>query len=531
MINNRKRRVPHGFIKNFSVETQEKIIFHLNNPSKVLLVLIALSIFCFFHSLFSYYTLFSFSLAILASFLLIKNCVEEIHKNGLINFLPKRLQTFLLNRSIFDVLCDLWFIPKIGLYIKAFAGPFYYEYTPEKALTNFEVIGLTRAVTVKGFLNLFPGLKKVLLPPNRPKSPIKRLGIKADDINNKDEIDSDDSSSSVSSLPPEEEKKGDTDMKADYSSNPNFPMKNPEENANKSLDENIQINSNYNTFVNIQSTVIFRSDAFKSQNIPLIIRDDQKKPMEGTIPLKTNKKSKRSPQFINGIISNKQPKNFFYDDIFEKDNNHQILEKTTEFQNLKDSNINKKPPNFKSNKFPSFPIINDDLPIDIPKTKVISSCKKSEKEALDKIKRASIILDEDVLVSNAWDNIKKFELKKLEEKKKIDNGEVEEEEQVRGVFNIVQLMNEIKKNGILSKINNQVLMKLLGVSAIGLLLQLKYNKKARAWIINSLMYMGFSGIFLLFGSSLALLIVKSLKNQKKGRKALKDDENDKKINL
>ena len=72
------------------------------------------------------------------------------------------------------------------------------------------------------------------------------------------------------------------------------------------------------------------------------------------------------------------------------------------------------------------------MPLDIPKTKIISFCKKKEKEALENNKKAA--LDEDVLVSNAWDNRKKFELKKLEEKKKIDDGEIEEECSISSIY-------------------------------------------------------------------------------------------------
>ena len=503
MISHRKKKLHHTIIQNFSPETQEKIIFHLNNPLKLYMILIALGFCCFFHSLFSYYTLFSFSLAIASIFLLIKNCITQIHEKGLINFLPKRLQNFMLNRSIFDVLCDLWFIPKMGLYLKAFFGPFYYEYTPDKALNNFETIGLTRAVTVKGFLHLFPGLKKVLLPANRAKLAITTSSNKAKELNGF-ESDTSNSSSGVASFLEEEKKE---ENKAE---DINSPM-----NKNNEF-ENVQINSSYNinqpAFIKIKSTVIFQSETFKAQNIPLTLKDDPRKQAESKAT--KNKKNKRSP-LLNGIIVNKQNKDFYYDDIFDKDGNEKNHD-----SNLLEENNHKGTRLLKKNKMQSIPLINHEMPIDIPKTKIISSCKKNEKEALENSKKA--VLDDDVKISNAWDNRKKFELKKLEEKKKIDDGEIEEDQQVRGMFNLVNLLNEIKKNGILSKINTKVLMKLLAVSSLGLLLQLKYNKKARTWIVNGFMYLGFSAIFLLFGSSLALVVVKSLKSKKTARKSKND---------
>ena len=43
----------------------------------------------------------------------------------------------LVNRSIFDVLCDIWFFPKISVYVRKFLTPFLYEMTPHDALREF----------------------------------------------------------------------------------------------------------------------------------------------------------------------------------------------------------------------------------------------------------------------------------------------------------------------------------------------------------------------------------------------------------
>ena len=534
MIHPRKKRLADGIIKNFSPKTQERIIFHLNNPSKLYLFLIAFGFLCFFHSLFSYYTLFSFSLAMISIFLLIKTCIKQIHEKGLINFLPLKFQNFLLDRSLFDVLCDLWFIPKIGLYLKAFFGPFYYDYTPEKALSNFEVIGMTRAVTVKGFLNLFPGLKKVILPPNGPKSPLRKpkqhnaANGNHNVIGSQNEGDTSSPSTSEASFVAEEEEKKDDFNEISMSEaqggepKPNNMQFLPNE-QNKT--QNIQIINNSN-FVNVQSTVIFRSETFKSENVPMIVKGEERSKAnnEKNKILNSKKNRKRSP-FSNGIIS-KHQKNLFIDEVLEKDG---ITPSPTGL------NLEMEKSSFEVNKFKSsvpkkkvehFGIIRGEDNLDaMPKTKVISSCKKSEKEALENIRRASLILDEGVLITNSWDNQKKYDLKKLEEKKKIEDGD-EEVQQVKGMFNIVNMLNEIKKNGILSKVNDKILMKLLGLSSIGLLLQLRYNKKARDWIVNSFMYMGFSMVFVLFGSSLALIVVKNFKSKgKKGKNLTKSEQN------
>jgi hypothetical protein len=73
----------------------------------------------------------------------------------------------MLHRSIFDILCDLWFIPKITIYIKAFLTPFIYHMKPEEAVHNLEEIdpSVKDAILTKGIINLFPQkIRKVLLP-------------------------------------------------------------------------------------------------------------------------------------------------------------------------------------------------------------------------------------------------------------------------------------------------------------------------------------------------------------------------------
>ena len=70
--------------------------------------------------------------------LFLKLKIEAIKEVGLINCLPKALRSILIERSIFDVLCDIWFIPTISFYIKKLLEPFLYEMTPEEAreMTN-----------------------------------------------------------------------------------------------------------------------------------------------------------------------------------------------------------------------------------------------------------------------------------------------------------------------------------------------------------------------------------------------------------
>ena len=44
--------------------------------------------------------------------------------------MPRHLAHTLVNRSIFDILCDLWFFPKVAIYIRKLLTPFIYQMTP-----------------------------------------------------------------------------------------------------------------------------------------------------------------------------------------------------------------------------------------------------------------------------------------------------------------------------------------------------------------------------------------------------------------
>lgn len=57
----------------------------------------------------------------------------RITNDGIISFLPSALQKSLYNRSLFDFLCDIWYLPQISLYAKAFLKPFFIATTPEEA--------------------------------------------------------------------------------------------------------------------------------------------------------------------------------------------------------------------------------------------------------------------------------------------------------------------------------------------------------------------------------------------------------------
>lgn len=58
-------------------------------------------------------------------FKIVTTKTEKVLSRGLINYLPETWRNALLNRSILDILCDLWFIPSLSLYIKAMVMPMF----------------------------------------------------------------------------------------------------------------------------------------------------------------------------------------------------------------------------------------------------------------------------------------------------------------------------------------------------------------------------------------------------------------------
>eukprot|EP00331_Platyophrya_macrostoma_P013849 CAMPEP_0176419906 /NCGR_PEP_ID=MMETSP0127-20121128/8312_1 /TAXON_ID=938130 /ORGANISM="Platyophrya macrostoma, Strain WH" /LENGTH=407 /DNA_ID=CAMNT_0017800445 /DNA_START=171 /DNA_END=1394 /DNA_ORIENTATION=+ len=102
-----------------------------------------------------------------AAIALAKLRIESILERGIMSFLSKKTQKVLLERSIFDFLCDLWFMPRIGLYLKAIFRPFIIAIPPEEAAHVFEELpeSSQRIFLQKGIVNLLPPkLKTAVLP-------------------------------------------------------------------------------------------------------------------------------------------------------------------------------------------------------------------------------------------------------------------------------------------------------------------------------------------------------------------------------
>lgn len=61
--------------------------------------------------------------------------INQILTRGLISYFPESWKNAMLNRSILDILCDVWFIPNFSLYVKAIVMPLF-----DKSITPDDVI-------------------------------------------------------------------------------------------------------------------------------------------------------------------------------------------------------------------------------------------------------------------------------------------------------------------------------------------------------------------------------------------------------
>lgn len=96
----------------------------------------------------------------------------------LIERLSPRLRNLLLKRSLYDVLCDIWFMPKLGTYIKLFLGPIFLNTSREQYQTLLKKAdnpALVEKLNRKGLIYFMPSVvQHVMLPFDQPVQPCLR---------------------------------------------------------------------------------------------------------------------------------------------------------------------------------------------------------------------------------------------------------------------------------------------------------------------------------------------------------------------
>lgn len=103
--------------------------------------------------------------------------IDEILKRGLAYYLPMPLKNALLNRSLLDILCDMWFIPTMSVYIKTMMAPVLSNKRrgPEEAVKYLDPLEPKQREFFirKGLAFLFPRkITKILLPRDYFQNPL-----------------------------------------------------------------------------------------------------------------------------------------------------------------------------------------------------------------------------------------------------------------------------------------------------------------------------------------------------------------------
>ena len=89
----------------------------------------------FLLTLFDPLTIFLCWLSLLMIWGYCKLRVKRVLEGGLIVYLPEKLRKGLEERSIFDVLCDIWFMPVTTNILKAVTKPFFTSVRPDQAVS------------------------------------------------------------------------------------------------------------------------------------------------------------------------------------------------------------------------------------------------------------------------------------------------------------------------------------------------------------------------------------------------------------
>ena len=125
----------------------------LNDQVQIIIsnILIYTGIVLFLVTIFSIYTLISFLLIYLGFRMIILQKLKHIEDKGLLEYFSESTKKTLLERSIFDILCDVWFIPNVSLWVKMFVRPFMNEMRPEEAIQNLDdlPVDAKRAILTK----------------------------------------------------------------------------------------------------------------------------------------------------------------------------------------------------------------------------------------------------------------------------------------------------------------------------------------------------------------------------------------------
>lgn len=103
-----------------------------------------------------------------------------MHRSVIVTKFSKNIQDTLLEKSVFDMLCDFWYFPGISRYIKPLIMPLITGDGPEKTIKSFDNLSPTfkHAVMRKGIVHLFPSWVKKFIQPYESFTHMKEFNFK-----------------------------------------------------------------------------------------------------------------------------------------------------------------------------------------------------------------------------------------------------------------------------------------------------------------------------------------------------------------
>lgn len=92
---------------------------------------------------------------------------KELKEQGLVTFMPDKVQDVLLHRSLLDLLMLIWDLPNLIEYLKRLIYPFFVHVDKTEALMLFQELSpdVAAIMDTKGLVNMLPvSVKKVIVP-------------------------------------------------------------------------------------------------------------------------------------------------------------------------------------------------------------------------------------------------------------------------------------------------------------------------------------------------------------------------------
>ncbi|KAL4438621.1 hypothetical protein ABPG74_015519 [Tetrahymena malaccensis] len=500
-----------------------------------------LSLIIFLFLQFNWTTIVTLALIFASLVQLLRIQYFKLQERGFISLLPRTLQVHLLDRSIFDLLCDIWYIPKISLYIKAFFKPFVQNISPEEAACALQELpdSAKRAIMTKGLINFLPNFMQSAIMPqqnqevesnnsNNTNLPYLKQRYFDEDNEDQDSLGSTNTTKSAKSNNLQADDYLYDKIHRNLDSNifiaphaPKHPLSSliqDDEYQDQIYNNDFQYKTNTNSSNNQYSNKQQRNLSLKEMTID----ENRDSSLERRQPLRSlNKNAQHEFSFNNNLfkLSQNEPNTFIksQDNKMQKNvrwSNHSLHQSTSsEDEHL----LNSSSQNF-YDIFHNRGALSDE---ELPKTKLIASSSAqiiSSSEDVTKSPTSSQKLKPKI--ADKWDKLELFRNKiKQNYQKFIQIKQTQEQganitnkpnliSSARSILNLFHNIMELKKMGNLSNIDNKKLIKIFIASSIFMGAQVMTSRRARRWMINSSLMLLYIFSFLLTTGTLGIIAVK-----------------------